>query len=110
MKRVPALMVLLLAAACGDSKPAPSAEHVEMTKLCVDAGGEQAHCECQATKIDELVVSGEVNPDLRKAMLLMAQGKEDEADQVMLSLPYDQRFEHSSLVAERQLECDAPAS
>ena len=41
-------------------------------------------------------------------LILQAQGKEDEADAIMLALPYNERFEHPSLVAERQLECDSP--
>lgn len=107
MARVLTLTAMALAlAACGETKPPQSAEHVEMTKLCVDAGGEQAHCECQATKVDELLQAGAINPDVRKALLLQAQGKEDEADAVMLALPYNERFEHPSLVAEKQLECE----
>lgn len=110
MTRVLALAAMVLAVtACGESKPPPSAEHVEYTKLCVDAGGEQAHCDCQATKLDELLASGAINPDIQKAMLLSAQGKEDEADAVLAALPQNEQFEHASLVAEKQLECDAPA-
>lgn len=109
MKRLPALAAMVLGlSACGESEPPPSAQHVEYTKLCVDAGGEQAHCECQATKIDELLTAGAINPKVQEALILQAQGKEDEADAIMLALPYNERFEHPSLVAERQLECDAP--
>lgn len=109
MMRLPALAAMVLAlTACGESEPPVSAEHVEYTKLCVDAGGEQAHCECQATKVDELLTAGEINPKVQEALILQAQGKEDEADAIMLALPYNERFEHPSLVAERQLECDSP--
>jgi len=109
MTRLPALAAMVLAiTACGESKPPASAEHVEYTKLCVDAGGEQGHCECQATKVDELLTAGVINPKIQEALILQAQGKEDEADAIMLALPYNERFEHPSLVAARQLECDAP--
>jgi hypothetical protein len=109
MARIAALAILALAAsACGgESKPPPSAEHVEMAKLCVDGGGDQAHCECQATKVDELLEAQAINPQIQRALILQAQGKEDEADQIMLALPYNERFEHTSLVAEKQLECEA---
>ncbi|RYG30355.1 MAG: hypothetical protein EON93_14990, partial [Burkholderiales bacterium] len=90
MMRLPALAVMVLAVtACGESKPPLSAEHVEYTKLCVDAGGDRTHCECQATKVDELTTSGEINPKVREALILQAQGKEDEADAIMLALPYN---------------------
>ena len=109
MARVLALVAIVFAvSACGESAPPPSADHVELAKLCVDGGGEPAHCECQATKVDELLAAGEINPKIQQALLLQAQGKEDEADAIMLSLPYNERFEHPSLVAARQLECDTP--
>ena len=109
MARVLALAAMVLAvSACGESTPPLSAEHVELAKLCVDGGGEQAHCECQATKVDELLAAGEINPKIQEALILQAQGKEDEADAIMLALPYDERFEHPSLVAARQLECETP--
>ncbi len=107
MARVLALAAMGLAvAACGESEPPPSPEHMKLAKLCVDGGGDQAHCECQATKVDELLAAGEINPRIQKALILSAQGKEDEADRIMLSLPYNERFEHPSLVAARQLECE----
>jgi len=109
MARVLALAAMAFAAAaCDESKPPFSPEHVELAKLCVDGGGEQAHCECQATKVDELLAAGEINPQIQRALILSAQGKEDEADQIMLALPYNERFEHPSLVATRQLECETP--
>ena len=110
MTRVLVLAAMVLAVSgCAESKPPPSAQHAEYTKLCIDAGGDQTHCECQATKVDELLTAGEINPKIQEALILQAQGKEDEADAIMLALPYNERFEHPSLVAEKQLECDAPA-
>ncbi|MBK8839105.1 MAG: hypothetical protein IPO30_10500 [Hyphomonadaceae bacterium] len=107
MTRGLALAAIVVAvSACGESKPPQSPEHLELAKLCVDGGGEQPHCECQATKVDELLAAGEISPQIQRALILQAQGKEDEADAIMLSLPYDERFEHSSLVAARQLECE----
>jgi hypothetical protein len=104
------LAALALLAGCGgESKPPPSPAHAQMAKLCVDGGGEQAHCECQAAKVDELLANNAIGQDIQRALILQAEGKEDEADEIMLGLPYDQRFEQPSLVAAAQLECETPS-
>jgi hypothetical protein len=109
MKFMMGLAAFALLAACqGPNEPQASENHVKMAKLCVDAGGEAMHCECQAAKVDELVSSQAIDPAVQRALILQAEGKEDEADALLLSLPYDQRFEQPSMVAEAMLACDAP--
>lgn len=106
---VVAAVVLLVA--CNDNKaPPPSEQHVEMTKICVINGGDQAHCECQATKLDELVAASEIDPVVYKALILQAQGKDDEAEAAFMSLDYDSRFKQSTLAGEAMVSCDTAAA
>lgn len=100
----------LLLGACGEAKAPPSAAHVALAKACVDAGGQAQVCECQATKVDELVAGGEVSPEVQRALVLQAEGKEDEADAIMSKLPPADLFKQPSRIAEAQLACHAPAS
>ena len=73
MKRVPILIAMLFVAACGESKPPLSAEHTQMTKACVAGGGDQTHCECQATKLDELLAAEEIDPaEVNQATVIRA--------------------------------------
>lgn len=107
MVRFTIVAAMLLAAGCAPSQPPPSEGHVRMAKACVAGGGEKAHCECEATKVDELLASNSIDPEVAQALILQAEGKEDEADKVMLSVEYTKRFEQSALVAEEKLKCVA---
>ncbi len=102
--------VALLVACNGQEQAAPPSEqHAEMTKICITNGGDQAHCECQATKLDELVAASEIDPVVYKALILQAQGKDDEAEAAFMSLDYDSRFKQSTLAGEAMVSCDAAA-
>lgn len=109
MVRVLALTAIVALAGCGEAAKPLSAEHVAFAKACVDGGGQAELCECQATKIDELVEAGQVTPDVQRAMLLQAQGKEEEAEAIMVQLPPKDLFEQPSLIAAAQLQCHQPS-
>jgi len=109
MRAVIFLTSLALLAACGESEPPPSAEHVAFTEACTAGGGDPAMCECRASKIDELVAGADVSPEVQQAFLLQEQGKEDEADAIMQGLPPNVLFEQPSRIAEAQLECHKPS-
>lgn len=96
---------LALLAACGESRPAPSPEHVAFTEACMASGGDPGMCECRAGKIDELVAAADVSPEVQRAVLLQEQGREEEADAIMQALPPNVLFEQPSRIAEAQLEC-----
>ncbi len=98
-----------LATGCAEGVPPPSEAHVALAKACVQEGGEAALCECQATKVDELVKSGDVSADVQQALVLQANGQEDAANEIMLKLPPDDLFNQPSMIAAAQLECHAPA-
>jgi hypothetical protein len=104
MKRLVMAGALVLAG-CGEATPPPSEAHVAFAKACVAAGDTEAMCECRATKIDELVADGSVSAEVQQAFLLQAQGKEDEADAIMVTLPPSDLFNQPSLIAKAQLEC-----
>lgn len=90
---------------CGEATPPPSEAHVAFTKACV-AGGDAADvCECRASKIDALVADGSVSAQVQQAFLLQAQGKEEEADAIMVTLPPGDLLHQPSLIAEAQLSC-----
>lgn len=98
---------VVLVAGCGEAMLPPSETHVAFTKACV-AGGDAADvCECRATKIDALVADGSVSEEVQRAFLLQAQGKEDEADAIMVTLPPGDLLHQPSLIAEAQLACAA---
>lgn len=99
----------MLAAGCGETKPPPSEAHVTLAKACVEGGGEAALCECQASKVDELVEQGLVSTEVQQALVLQAKGEEDAADAIMMKLPPDDLFRQPSEIAKAQLECHAPA-
>lgn len=106
-----AIGALIVLAGCGGASPPPPSEaHVALASACVAGGGEKAMCECQATKVDELVTSGEVSAEVQQALVLQAKGQEDAADAIMMKLPPDELFKQPSLIAQAQLECHAPAS
>jgi len=107
MVRLTIVAVMLLAAGCAPSQPPPSEDHVRLAKACVAGGGDKAHCECEATKVDDLLASGSIDPEVAQALILQAEGKEDEADKIMLGVEYRKRFEQPSLVAEEKLKCVA---
>ena len=99
----------VLAAGCGESVPPPSKAHVALAEACVEGGGEAALCECQATKVDELVTSGGVSAEVQQALVLQAKGEEDAANDIMLKLLPEDLFNQPSLIAKAQLECHTPA-
>lgn len=103
-----ALAGVVVVAGCGEATPPPSEAHVAFTKACVSAGDTAAVCECRATKIDALVADGSVSEEVQRAFLLQAQGKEDEADAIMVTLPPGDLLHQPSLIAEAQLACAAP--
>lgn len=105
-----AALGLLVACNSPEQPPAPSEQHVQMTKICVKNGGDTVHCECQATKLDELLSAQEIDPAVYKALILQAEGKEDEAEQAFMALDYDARFKQSTLAGEAMVSCDAPAA
>jgi hypothetical protein len=98
----------VLLTGCGEATPPPSEAHVAFTKACVAAGDAAAVCECRATRIDALVADGSVSEAVQRAFLLQAQGKEDEADAIMVTLPPGDLLHQPSLIAEAQLACVAP--
>lgn len=98
----------VVAAGCGVAPPPPSEAHVAFAKACVAAGDAAAVCECRATRIDALVADGSVSAEVQRALLLQSQGKEDEADAIMLTLPPGDLLHQPSLIAEAQLACAAP--
>lgn len=100
---------LLVACNSPEQPPPPSEQHVAMTKICVKNGGDAQHCECQATKLDELLNAQEIDPAVYKALILQAEGKEEEAEQAFMSLDYDARFKQSTLAGEAMVSCDTPA-
>jgi hypothetical protein len=105
-----AAVVLLVACNAQEQPPAASEQHVQMAKICVKNGGDTAHCECQATKLDELLNAQEIDPAVYKALILQAEGKEDEAEQAFMALDYDARFKQSTLAGEAMVSCDTPAA
>ncbi len=109
MRAVFSLAAVALLAACGETKPPPSAEHVAFTEACTAGGGDPAMCECRAGKIDALVAAADVSPEVQQAFLLQEQGKEEEADAIMQGLPPNVLFEQPSRIAEAQLECHQPS-
>jgi hypothetical protein len=90
---VVAAVALLVGCNDGDKPQPPSEQHVQMTKICVANGGDAAHCECQATKLDELLDASEIDPAVYKAEAFMA-------------LDYDSRFKQSTLAGEAMVSCD----
>ena len=94
---------------CGEATPPLSEAHVAFAKACVAAGDTEAVCECRATRIDALVADGSVSEKVQQAFLLQAQGKEDEADAIMVTLPPGDLLHQPSLIAEAQLACVAPS-
>ncbi len=101
---------LLVACNSPEQPPPPSEQHVQMTRICVKNGGDAAHCECQATRLDELLNAQEIDPAVYKALILQAEGKEEEAEQAFMALDYDARFKQSTLAGEAMVSCDTPAS
>lgn len=93
---------------CGEATPPLSEAHVSLAKTCVADGGEAAVCECEATKIDELVTQGLVSKDVQQALVLQSEGKETEANEIMLKLPPSDLLHQPSLIAEARLKCHAP--
>ena len=92
--------------ACGEAPPPPLSEaHVAFSKACVAAGDSQDLCECRAAKIDGLVADGSVSEEVQRAFLLQAEGKEDEADAIMMTLPPGDLLHQPSMIAKAQLEC-----
>jgi hypothetical protein len=111
MNAMTILAAVALLVACNDNKtPPPSEQHAQMTKICLTNGGDQAHCECQATKLDELVAANEIDAVVYKALILQAQGKDEEAEAAFMSLDYDNRFRQSTLAGEAMVSCDASAA
>ncbi len=98
----------VLVAGCGEVTPPLSEAHVAFTKACVAAGDAAAVCTCRATRIDALVADGLVSEEVQRALLLQSQGKEDEADAIMVTLPPGDLLHQPSLIAEAQLACVAP--
>jgi hypothetical protein len=104
-----ALVGMVALAGCGEPAPPPPSEaHVAFSKACVAAGDTEELCECRADKIDGLVADGSVSPEVQQAFLLQAQGKEDEADAIMMTLPPGDLLHQPSMLAKAQLECVAP--
>lgn len=103
---LPAMALALVA--CGESKPAASAEHVQFAKACVAGGTDQAHCECQATKLDELLTAQEIRPEVYKVLILQSEGKDDEAEAAYLALPYEDRLQPVH-AGEAMASCDTPS-
>jgi hypothetical protein len=103
---VVAAVALLVGCNDGDKPQPPSEQHVQMTKICVANGGDAAHCECQATKLDELLDASEIDPAVYKALILQAEGKDDEAEEAFMALDYDSRFKQSTLAGEAMVSCD----
>ena len=96
----------MLIAGCGEPPPPPPSEaHVAFSKACIAAGDTEELCECRANKIDELVANGSVSEKVQQAFLLQAQGKEDEADAIMMTLPPSDLLHQPSMIAEAQLQC-----
>jgi hypothetical protein len=107
--RVVLLVGVLVVGGCGEAKPPVSEAHVALAKACVEGGGEATLCECQATKVDELVTAGDVSREVQEALVLQARGQEDAANEIMLKLPPDDLFNQPSMIAKAQLECHTPA-
>jgi len=109
MVRFLTLSAMALAlAACGDNKPAASAEHAQFAKACVAGGTDQAHCECQATKLDGLLAAAEIKPEVYKVLILQAEGKDDEAEAAYLALAYEDRLQPVH-AGEAMASCDTPS-
>jgi len=100
--------IVALSSGCGEATPQPSEAHVAVTKACLAAGDSEALCECRATRIDQLVADGSVSEKVQQAFLLQAQGKEEEADAIMVTLPPGDLLHQPSLIAEAQLSCVPP--
>jgi hypothetical protein len=99
---------VVLVAGCGEATPPPSEAHVAYAKACVAAGDAEALCECWADKIDTLVADGSVSEQVQRAFLLQAQGKEDEADAIMVTLPPGDLLHQPIAIAEAQKQCLPP--
>lgn len=109
MNRMLALIAIGLLVACSppDQPAAPSEQHVQLARACVSSGGDKAHCECQASKLDELLEAGTIDLTVYKALVLQAEGKEEEAEKAFMALDYDARFKQSTLAGEAMVSCDA---
>jgi hypothetical protein len=77
-KTILAIGVALFMAACGAAPNAKSA----MIKKCVEGGETEAICTCVATEMETTL-----EPEIFKAMTLEAEGKSEEAQKIMQSLP-----------------------
>ena len=61
-------------------------------------------------KLDELLDAQEIDPAVYKALILQAEGKEEEAEQAFMALDYDARFKQSTLAGEAMVSCDTPTA
>jgi hypothetical protein len=94
MKKILAMAAIaLLAAACGDSGGKGA-----MVSKCVKQGQSQKTCECIVDKTEK-----NVDKDVFRAMMLDAEGKTEESQKLMQSLPAEKQM--SAMGALSALEC-----
>ncbi|HVY87773.1 MAG TPA: hypothetical protein VG942_02840 [Hyphomonadaceae bacterium] len=84
--------IALLAAACGDNGK------TAMVNKCVKEGQSQKVCDCIVAKMEK-----SVDKDVFRAMTLDAEGKTEESEKLMKSLPAEKQM--SAMGALSALEC-----
>jgi hypothetical protein len=99
--RLPVVAGLLLLAGCG---PQLSREEQLIAADCEADGGAAAGCVCMAQR-----AADELDPDVFRAMVLAAEGREAEAETLLESLPVDRQMSGVAFALETLDLCDMEA-
>jgi len=94
-----ASLILLLLAACATS------DDLRAVDTCVATGRTPEVCECLASKDAELLAQEIVSIDTVRIVQLGMEGKSAEADRLLLTMPYEQRFIELTLLASARNVC-----
>lgn len=86
----------LAVSACGGAGGGKS----ELVEACVADGEDKAQCECIATELE-----ANLDEDVFRAMVLGAQGKEAEAEEIMNDMPMDKQFSVATGAMAAMMKC-----
>ncbi|MDZ4760158.1 MAG: hypothetical protein SGJ21_03705 [Alphaproteobacteria bacterium] len=95
------LLVLVFALASGACGAAGGGGgKAVLSSRCVEDGNDKKACDCMATETENAL-----DPEVFEAMVLAAQGKDDEADAAMQKLTQEQQFSVVKMTGDTLEKC-----
>ena len=107
IRTMSSMALVCLLTSCGD---AGAGEHAALVEFCQSDGAQKPVCVCAADKIEALLKQKTISSDMFRALLLEAQGKPEESDEILADMTIDEKFAQVTAIGEARASCDENAS